>query len=121
LGDGRGRPRQRKGNHPQIRHRPSVSDHSVVNQPFSITPKTGAKIGDEVTLFGEIAWADATVKTVDVDDGEHATLKAYTLLYGPVLPTPGVRMETLSLPDETERVDLIAYLRTLSDKRIPLP
>lgn len=44
-----------------------------------------------------------------------------TFLYGPVLTTPGVRMETPGVPDETERVNLIAYLRTLSDKPIPLP
>jgi cytochrome c len=44
-----------------------------------------------------------------------------TYLYGPTLTTPGVFMETPGIPDETERVDLIAYLRTLSDKPIPLP
>jgi cytochrome c len=42
-------------------------------------------------------------------------------LFGPMLTTPGVYMETPGVPDETERVDLIAYLRTLSDKPIPLP
>ena len=42
-------------------------------------------------------------------------------LYGPTLTTPGVLMETPGVPDETERVDLIAYLRTLSDKPLPLP
>ena len=40
---------------------------------------------------------------------------------GPMLTTPGVYMEMPGVPDETERVDLIAYLRTLSDKPIPLP
>ena len=44
-----------------------------------------------------------------------------TFLYDPVLTTPGVLMEIPGVPDETERVDLIAYLRTLSDKPIPLP
>ncbi|TIL92260.1 MAG: c-type cytochrome [Mesorhizobium sp.] len=44
-----------------------------------------------------------------------------TFLYGPVLTIPGVRMETPGVSDETERVNLIAYLRTLSDKPIPLP
>ena len=42
-------------------------------------------------------------------------------LYGPTLTTPGVLMETPGIPDETERVDLIAYLRTLSDEPKPLP
>ena len=42
-------------------------------------------------------------------------------LFGPMLTTPGVKMEIAGVPDETERVNLIAYLRTLSDKPIPLP
>ncbi|MER8435416.1 ankyrin repeat domain-containing protein [Mesorhizobium sp. M1312] len=42
-------------------------------------------------------------------------------LFGPMLTTPGVKMETPGVPDETERVNVIAYLRTLSDKPIPLP
>ncbi|MCP9234138.1 ankyrin repeat domain-containing protein [Mesorhizobium sp. LMG 17147] len=42
-------------------------------------------------------------------------------LFGPMLTTPGVKMETPGVPDETERVNLIAYLRTLSDKPVPLP
>jgi len=44
-----------------------------------------------------------------------------TYLYGPTLTTPGVIMEIPGVPDETERVDLIGYLRTLSDKPMPLP
>ncbi|TIS93861.1 cytochrome c family protein, partial [Mesorhizobium sp.] len=42
-------------------------------------------------------------------------------LFGPMLTTPGVKMETPGVPDETERANLIAYLRTLSDKPMPLP
>jgi cytochrome c len=42
-------------------------------------------------------------------------------LFGPMLTTPGVYMETPGVPDETERINVIAYLRTLSDKPIPLP
>ena len=42
-------------------------------------------------------------------------------LFEPMLTTPGVKMETPGVPDETERVNLIAYLRTLSDTPIPLP
>ena len=44
-----------------------------------------------------------------------------TFLDDPVLTTPGVLMEISGVPDETERVNLIAYLRKLSDKPIPLP
>jgi hypothetical protein len=44
-----------------------------------------------------------------------------TYLYGPTLTTPGVLMEIRGIPDKTERVNLIAYLRTLSDNPAPLP
>ncbi len=42
-------------------------------------------------------------------------------LLEPMATRPGVYMEMPGVPDETERVDLIAYLRTLSDKPMPLP
>ncbi|MER9063870.1 hypothetical protein [Mesorhizobium sp. M0435] len=42
-------------------------------------------------------------------------------LFGPMLTTPGVKMEIPGVSDETARVDLIAYLRTLSDKPMPPP
>lgn len=44
-----------------------------------------------------------------------------TFLSGPMATTPGVMMQVSGIPDETERANLIAYLRTLSDKPIPLP
>ena len=44
-----------------------------------------------------------------------------TFLLEPMLTTPGVYMEIPGVPDETERVNLIAYLRTLSDNPVPLP
>ena len=45
-----------------------------------------------------------------------------TFLYDPVLTTPGIRlMEIQGVFDETERINLIGYLRTLSDGPIPLP
>jgi cytochrome c len=44
-----------------------------------------------------------------------------TFLYGPTLTTPGVVMTVRGAPDEIERIDLIAFLRTLSDNPIPLP
>ncbi|WP_244484474.1 ankyrin repeat domain-containing protein [Mesorhizobium sp. Root552] len=42
-------------------------------------------------------------------------------LLEPMLTTPGVLMEMPGVPDEAERINVIAYLRTLSDKPMPLP
>ena len=44
-----------------------------------------------------------------------------TYLYGPTFTKPGGLMEVPSIPDDTTRAELIAYLRTLSDAPIPLP
>jgi cytochrome c len=42
-------------------------------------------------------------------------------LSAPRATTPGVNMDTAGVPDETDRANLIAYLRTLSDTPMPLP
>ncbi|MER8454078.1 ankyrin repeat domain-containing protein [Mesorhizobium sp. M1428] len=42
-------------------------------------------------------------------------------LAGPTLTTPGVNMDVRGAPDETDRLNVIAYLRTLSDSPVPLP
>jgi cytochrome c len=44
-----------------------------------------------------------------------------TYLSGPAITTPGVKMEIRGAPDETDRANLIVYLRTLSDSPVPLP
>jgi cytochrome c len=44
-----------------------------------------------------------------------------TFLSGPTITTPGVNMEVQGAPRETDRVNLIAYLRTLSDNPAPIP
>jgi cytochrome c len=42
-------------------------------------------------------------------------------LSGPTLTTPGTKMQVQGAPIEAHRVNLIAYLRTLSDDPVPLP
>lgn len=44
-----------------------------------------------------------------------------TFLFAPMATTPGVAMDIPGVPNEIERADLIAYLRTLSDTPVPLP
>lgn len=91
----------------------------------SAEPKGGTKTGPN--LWGVVGRDKASVANVDYSDAllswegvwTYEDLNRY--LFGPMLTTPGVKMEMPGVPDETERVDLIAYLRTLSDKPIPLP
>jgi len=42
-------------------------------------------------------------------------------LAAPMATTPGVAMDFPGVPDETERVNLIAYLNSLRDTPMPLP
>ncbi|RWI16794.1 ankyrin repeat domain-containing protein [Mesorhizobium sp.] len=42
-------------------------------------------------------------------------------LAGPTLTTPGVNMDIRGVLDEADRVNVIAYLRTLADAPVPLP
>ncbi|RUW30332.1 MULTISPECIES: ankyrin repeat domain-containing protein [unclassified Mesorhizobium] len=88
-------------------------------------PQGGNKTGPN--LWGVVGRDKASMANMDYSDALLGWEGAWTYedlnryLYGPMLTTPGVKMEMPGVPDETERVDLIAYLRTLSDKPIPLP
>jgi len=88
-------------------------------------PRKGVKIGPnlwEVVGRDKASLPDANYsKTLRAWEGVWTYEDLNTYLYGPTLTTPGVLMETPGVPDETERVNLIAYLRTLSEKPIPLP
>ena len=44
-----------------------------------------------------------------------------TLLFAPMATTPGTAMEFPGVPDEAERANLIAYLRSLSDAPMSMP
>jgi cytochrome c len=64
-------------------------------------------------------------------DGYSQTLSAWEgvwtyedlniFLAGPTLTTPGVNMEVRGAPDENDRLNVLAYLRTLADSPVPLP
>jgi cytochrome c len=91
----------------------------------NIEPQGGRKIGPN--LWGVLRRDKASVAEISYSEALRAWEGVWTYedlniyLSGPMFTTPGVYMETLGVPDETERVNLIAYLRTLSDKPIPLP
>jgi len=95
------------------------------NHCHNAGPKGENKIGP--TLWGVVGRDKASLADVRYSNVLLEWEGAWTYedlnkyLFGPMLTTPGVGMETPGVPDETERVDLIAFLRTLSDKPIPLP
>lgn len=78
-------------------------------------------------LWGVVGRDKASLATIRYSDALLGWEGAWTyedlnrFLLEPMATTPGVSMETPGVPDETERVDLIAYLRTLSDTPHPLP
>ena len=88
-------------------------------------PGKGPKVGSnlwEVVGRDKASVPDATYsKTLLAWEGVWTYEDLNIYLYGPMLTTPGVFMEIPGVPDETERVNLIGYLRSLSEKPIPLP
>jgi cytochrome c len=80
-------------------------------------PNLWSVVGRDKASMAKMRYSDALLAWEGV--WSYEDLNRY--LFGPMLTTPGVYMETPGVPDETERIDVIAYLRTLSDKPIPLP
>ncbi|MGX5844359.1 ankyrin repeat domain-containing protein [Mesorhizobium sp. ArgA1] len=91
----------------------------------SVEPQGGIKTGPN--LWGVVSRDKASVANMRYSEALSSWEGVWTYedlnkyLFGPMLTTPGVYMEVPGLPDETERTNVIAYLRTLSDKPIPLP
>jgi cytochrome c len=88
-------------------------------------PGKGARTGPNLWgIVGRDKASDPEAKhskTLLAWDGAWTYEDLNIYLYNPTLTTPGVLMETPGTPDETNRADLIAYLRTLSETPIPLP
>lgn len=91
----------------------------------SIEPQGRVKIGP--TLWAVVGRDKASLTQMSYSEALRAWGGAWTYedlniyLFGPMLTTPGVYMETPGVPNDSERANLIAYLRTLSDKPVPLP
>ncbi|TGQ28082.1 ankyrin repeat domain-containing protein [Mesorhizobium sp. M00.F.Ca.ET.216.01.1.1] len=80
-------------------------------------PNLWSVVGRDKASMAKMRYSDALLGWEGV--WTYEDLNRY--LFGPMLTTPGVKMEIPGVSDETERVNLIAYLRTLSDKPMPLP
>ncbi|OWV61283.1 hypothetical protein ATY75_12645 [Rhizobium sp. N122] len=64
---------------------------------------------------------DGYSKTLSAWEGSWTYEDLNIFLAGPTLTTPGVDMEIRGAPEEADRLDVIAYLRTLADTPVPLP
>ncbi|WP_419694987.1 ankyrin repeat domain-containing protein [Mesorhizobium muleiense] len=82
-----------------------------------IGPNLWSVVGRDKATMADMRYSDALLSWEGVWTYEDLN----KLLLEPMATTPGVYMEMPGVSDETERVDLIAYLRTLSDKPNPLP
>lgn len=60
-------------------------------------------------------------RTLKAWEGDWTYEDLNTFLAVPSVTTPGTYMQIEGAPDESDRVNLIAYLRTLSDNPVPLP
>ena len=60
-------------------------------------------------------------KTLQAWDGTWTYEDLNIFLAGPTLTTPGVNMDFRGVPEEADRLNVIAYLRTLAETPAPLP
>lgn len=90
-----------------------------------IEPQKGKKTGPNL-------WGVVGRQKASMDDFSYSeTLKNWgaawsyedlnAFLWGPAITAPGMRMQFAGIEDEAERANLIAYLRSQSDKPEPLP
>jgi len=94
-----------------------VHCHTITPQTHKRGPSLWGIVGrDKAALAGE-----RYSETLKAWSGVWTYEDLNIFIYGPTLTTPGVLMETRGIPDESERVNLIAYLRTLNDNPLPLP
>jgi cytochrome c len=94
-----------------------VHCHTITPESHKVGPSLWGIVGrDKAALAGE-----RYSETLKAWSGVWTYEDLNIFLYGPTLTTPGVLMEVPGVLDETERVNLIAYLRTLSDMPLPLP
>jgi cytochrome c len=88
-------------------------------------PEKGRKVGPN--LWGVVGRERASMPGIYYSDALKSWHGVWTyedlnaFLWKPKVTVPGVLMEIAGVDDETERVNLIAYLRTLSDGPEPLP
>jgi cytochrome c len=90
-----------------------------------IEPEKGRKTAPN--LWGVVGRGEAALPDQGYSDalqvwgGDWNYEDMNTWLYRPLATTPGAFMEIPGIEDDTERANLIAYLRTQSDKPLPLP
>jgi cytochrome c len=94
-------------------------------QCHHIEPNKGMKFGPN--LWGVVGRKKASQENFSYSE----TLKNWgaswsyedlnAFLWGPAITAPGARMKFAGIEDETERANLIAYLRIQADKPEPLP
>jgi cytochrome c len=91
--------------------------HTTTPESHKVGPNLWGIVGRDKAALARVRYSE----TLKAWSGAWTYEDLNTYLYGPTLTSPGGLMEIRGVPDETERVNLIAYLRTLSDKPLPLP
>jgi cytochrome c len=92
--------------------------HSIdVDQSADIGPQLRGIVGRDKASLDYKGYS----KTLRAWEGVWTYEDLNTFLSGPAVTTPGVNMQMQGAPNEADRVNVIAYLRTLSNNPVPLP
>lgn len=95
----------------------SSCHHIEPNKGPKPGPNLWNTVGRDKASYADFVYSDALLGLEGVWTYEDLN----TFLFAPMATTPGVAMHFPGVPEETGRADLIAYLRSLSDKPMPLP
>lgn len=88
--------------------------------PNKVGPNLWGIVGAKVTHKQDFNYSAAMTKRGQ--DGKTWTYEdLYRYLYAPKNYVPGNKMAFAGIKNDTERVNLIAYLRTMADKPVDLP
>jgi cytochrome c len=106
-----------KGRAAFVDHRCDYCHGAEPQGKSKVIPNLWSVVGRDKASLATIRYSDALMGW----EGAWTFEDLNRFLLEPMATTPGVAMETAGVADETERVNLIAYLRTLSDNPVPLP
>lgn len=89
-------------------------------EPNKIGPNLWGIVGSNTAANQSFVYSTSMKnRGAEGDKWDYETL--YRYLYSPKKFVPGTKMAFAGIKDNTDRVNLIAYLRTLADKQLSLP
>ncbi len=103
----------------QIFHKCAVCHTIAKGEPNKIGPNLWDIVGAPTARYTDYTYSSA-MQNHGKEGGVWGFEQLYRYLYAPRVYIPGTKMAFAGLKKDSDRADLIAYLRTMSDTPLPL-